>query len=159
MVYHPILLSIWTRCEACVTYTVCLYAPLAMTLPNKSSPKTFKTIHQNIRKRVKKTYLLQRILIKHTPLIILPPIPHIHRILANQLQQPQAIIPIITSCSGVDDKVLAGDWVDELFGAFVGGEARAVEGVGFSVGCHFPGVGGDGEDGAFGEVGGDCVGV
>ena len=100
--------------------------------------------------------LLQRILIEHTPLIILPPVLHIHGVVSHQLKLTKAVVTIVRPRRGVNDEGLVCVGVCELLGAFVGGET-GIEGA--AVGSLFPWVGGDGEELARGEVGGYGVGI
>ena len=81
---------------------------------------------------------------------------HVHRVVADELELSEAVVAVVAARGGVDDEVLPGLRVCELFGAFVAGEAHVLRAA---VGGFFPGFGGDGEDLAGGEVGGDGPGV
>lgn len=87
--------------------------------------------------------LVPRVLVKDTPLIILPPVLHVHGIITDKLELTEAIITAVGPRGGVDYECLAGSGVCELFRSLVGGEAD-VEGA--AVGGLFPRVGWHAED-------------
>lgn len=63
---------------------------------------------------------LGRILVKHAPLGVLSPVLDIHGIRANELELAEAVVAIVRPSGGVNDEVLAGLRVNELFWSFVG---------------------------------------
>ena len=100
--------------------------------------------------------LRRRVLVKHAALRVLAPVLHVHRVVADELEQAEAVVAVVGPGSRVDDEGLAGLRVCQLLGAFVAGEADV---KGAAVGRLFPGLVGDAEDLAGGEVGGDSPGV
>lgn len=82
--------------------------------------------------------LLHLILIEHAP-VVLPPILGVHRIGADKLKLPETVIGVVRTGGGVDDELLGGVGVRELFWGFVGGEADVRLAA---VGGLFPGLGG-----------------
>lgn len=93
--------------------------------------------------------LLQRVLVKHTPLVVFTPVLRVHGVLADEFELAETVVPVIGSSRAVDEEVLPRFGIDELFGSFVGAETDV---KGAAVGCLFPGVRGRADDGAFAEV-------
>lgn len=94
--------------------------------------------------------LIAGVLIEDAALGVLAPVLDVHGVVAHELELAQAVVAIVRPGCRVNDEILAGVRVRELFGAFVGGEA-VVEGA--AVGGLFPGFRGHAEDLALGEVG------
>lgn len=63
--------------------------------------------------------------------VVLNPVLCVHGVFSDQLELAETVICIVGAGGGVDDEVLAGGRVDELFWGFVGGEAD-VEGTAVS---------------------------
>lgn len=83
-----------------------------------------------------------RVLVEHAAAAVLPPGLVLHRVVADELQQAEAVEGGVDSRGRVDDEGLAGGRVDELLGPLVGGET----GVGPAVGHAFPRLVGDRDD-------------
>lgn len=64
------------------------------------------------------------VLIKHASGRVFLPGGRIHGVGADQFKLAETVIPVVAPGGGVDDELLAGGRVDELFGSFVGRQAH-----------------------------------
>lgn len=56
-------------------------------------------------------------------ILMLAPVGRVHGIVANKLQEREAVISVVGAGSAENDELLAGFFVDELLGPLVGGES------------------------------------
>jgi len=63
--------------------------------------------------------LVGRVLVEDAALVILAPVLHVHGVIADELELPEAVVAVVGAGGGVDDEVLAGLRVDQLFGTFI----------------------------------------